>query len=109
MTRQVVAIAIGFVCAVLFLGIAVAADGGLFVAHWMRDLFIQPPLWLLQTGFPAIWSGFAIQPGSPQSSFLFFGAFFVAFWWVICGMIVFVLRRQPPNISLKRTNQSLRD
>ena len=94
---------VGFVCAAAFLGTAVAADGGLFVAHWLRDIFIGPPLWLLQSGLPAVSSRFAIQPGSPYSGAVFFGGYFIAFWWLVCSVAAFVVRRQPPNNSSKPT------
>ena len=103
MKRLLAATVIGLVCASAFLGIAIAADGWLFVTHGLRDLFIGPPLWLLQSGFPAVSPRFAIQPGSPYSGAVFFGAFFMAFWWLVCGGIAFVIRRQPPNNSSKPT------
>ena len=104
MKRLLVATVFGFLCALLFLGIAVAADGWLFVAHWLRDLFIGPPLWLLQSGFPAVSPRLAAQPGGPFSGAVFFAGFFLAFWWLVCGgVLAFVLRRQPPNNSSKPT------
>jgi hypothetical protein len=103
MKRLLVATVIGFVCAVAFLGVAVASDGWLFIGHGLRDVFIGPPLWLLQSGFPAVSPRLAIEPGSPYSGLVFFGAFFIVFWWLVCGMAALVLRGQPPNNSSKPT------
>jgi hypothetical protein len=102
--RLLTNVILGFLCAALLLGIAVAADGWLLTAHWLRDIFIRPPLWLLQTGLPSISDRLTIQPGSPYGGAAFFGAFFMLFWWLISsGMIALMLRSQPPNNSFKVT------
>ncbi|MGY0561797.1 hypothetical protein ACW7G2_13895 [Luteimonas sp. A277] len=64
-------------------------------------MFIGPPLWLLQTGLPAIAPSLAIEPGSPYSGAAFFALFFIVFWWLLCSAVVFALRRQPPNNAFK--------
>ena len=103
MKRLLVATVIGFLCAITFLGLALVADGWLFGGHGLRNIFIGPPLWILQSGLPAVSPTLAIEPGSPYSGATFFGAFFIAFWWLVCGVAALVLRRQPPNNSSKPT------
>ena len=101
MKRLLTSLLIGLLLAAAFLGIAFAADGAVAHLHWLRDIFVGPPLWLLQTGLPAISPALAVERGGPYSGAAFFMAFFIGFWWLICSAIVFSLRRQRPNNSFK--------
>ncbi len=101
--RLVIALALGFLLSLAFLGIAFAADGHGGIWHQIGDVFVGPPLWLLQSALPALHPSLAIQPGSPYSGASFFILFFGLFWWLICSVLVFVARRQPPNNSFKPT------
>jgi hypothetical protein len=101
MKRLLTSLLIGLLLAIVFLGISFATDGAVVHLHWLRDVFIRPPLWLLQTGLPAVSSSLAIERGGPYSGVAFFALFFVAFWWLVCSAVVFALRRQPPNNSFK--------
>ena len=101
--RTLKAVAIGFLLSALFLGTTFAADGAGGFWHLLRDIFLVPPLWLLQTALPALFPSLAIQPGSPFSGAPFFALFFVLFWWLVCSVLVFAFRRQPPNKSFKPT------
>lgn len=101
MKRLFTSLLVGLLLTAAFLSIAIAADGAVVHLHWLRDIFISPPLWLLQTGLPTLSPALTIEPGGPYSGASFFMLFFVAFWWLICSAIVFVFRRQPPNNSFK--------
>lgn len=108
MWRVIGSILVGLLLAVALLGIVVATDGAVVHAHWIRDVFLDPPLWLLQTGIPAVSAFFAIERGSAHSGVAFFTAFFIGFWWLVCGALVCAVRRQPPNPSLQRTASGVR-
>lgn len=108
MRRVIGLILVGLLLAVALLGIVVATDGTLVHAHWVRDVFIDPPLWLLQTGLPAVSASFTIERGSAYSGFAFFTAFFIGFWWLVCGALVYAVGRRPPNPSLQRTAPGVR-
>lgn len=108
MRRLIGSILVGLLLAAALLGIAVATDGAIFNAHWIRDLFIAPPLWLLQTGLPAASSTFAIDRGSPNSGFALFTAYFIGFWWLVCSAVVHAVRRKLPNLSLQWTVSGVR-
>lgn len=97
--RILTSLAAGLVMSLLFLGISFATDGAGAFWHSIRDIFIGPPLWLLQAGLPALWPSLAIQPGSVYSGASFFLIFFVAFWWVTCSVLLLIIRRQPPKNS----------
>ena len=99
--RTLIALVAGLLLSLTFLGVALATDGSGGIWHQLRDVFIEPPIWLLQSGLPALSSSFAIQPGSPYSGASFFMLFFVLFWWLVCAVLVFAIRRQPPNNSFK--------
>ncbi|MDH5829081.1 hypothetical protein QFW80_00890, partial [Luteimonas sp. M1R5S18] len=99
--RILIALVIGLLLSALFLGVSFATDGAGGAWHHLRDIFISPPLWLLQTGLPAVSKSLAIQPGGPYSGASFFMLFFVLFWWLVCSALVFAIRRQPPNKSFK--------
>jgi len=101
MKRLPTSLLLGLVLAIAFLGIAFATDGAVLHLHWVRDLFIGPPLWLLQTGLPSLGSAFAIERGGSYDGAAFFMQFFVAFWWMVCSATIFVFRRQPSNTSSK--------
>ncbi len=87
--------------AIVFLGIAFVTDGAVIHAPWLRDLFVLPPLWLLQTGLPALSPALEIERGGRYSGASFFILVFLAYWWLACSTVVFSLRRQPPNNSFK--------
>ncbi|WP_330968436.1 hypothetical protein [Lysobacter sp. A3-1-A15] len=87
--------------ALLLLGVSFATDGVGGFWHSVRDIFIGPPLWLLQVGLPALSPSLAIRPGSAYSGASFFLVFFVAFWWPACSALLLFVRRQPPNNSFK--------
>ncbi len=101
--RLLISLGVGLLLSALFLGIAFATDGAGGAWHHLRDVFIGPPLWLLQTALPAISQSFAIRPGSAYSGASFFMIFFVLFWWLACSVLVFSIRSQPPNSSFKPT------
>lgn len=102
MKRLLTSMLIGLLLAVALLGISFAADGtGTF--HWLRDIFVGPPFWVLQSGLPAVSPAFAIERGGPYSGASFFMLFFVLFWWLVCSVVAFAFRRQPPNSSSKPT------
>lgn len=103
MKRPFGSILIGLLLAVALLALVVATDGEGGHAHGIRDLLIAPPLWLLQTGLPAVSSAFAIERGSPYGGFAFFTAFFMGFWCMVCSALVHAVRRQPPKLSLQRS------
>ena len=93
----------GLLLALLFLAIAFATDGAGGVWHGVRDILIGPPLWLLQSGFPALSPSLAVRPGSAYSGASFFLLFFVAFWWLVWATLLLLVRRPPPNNSFKVT------
>jgi len=99
--RTLIALVSGLLLSLALFGAVFVADGSGGVWHQLRDVFIGPPLWLLQSGLPAVSSTLAIQPGSPYSGATFFLLFFVLFWWLVCSILVFAIRRQPPNNSFK--------
>jgi len=99
--RLLISLVVGLLISSLLLVIAFVTDGAGGAWHQLRDVFIGPPLWLLQTGLPALSQSFAIQPGSAYSSASFFIFFFVLFWWPACSVVAFSIRRQPPNNSFK--------
>ena len=101
--RAVTKLISGLLIALSFLGIAFATDGSGGVWHDVRDIFIAPPLWLLQSGFPALSPSLAIRPGSEYSWASFFMLFLVAFWWLVCAALLLLVRRPPPNNSFKVT------
>ncbi len=101
--RTLKAIGLGFLFSLLFLGVTFIADGAGGIWHWLRDIFLAPPLWLLQTALPTLFPSLAIQPGSPYSGASFFVLFFVLFWWLACSVLLFAFLRQPPNKSFKPT------
>jgi hypothetical protein len=97
MKRLFISLLSGLLLAAAFLGIAFAIDGAVLHLHWLRDLFIGPPLWLLKTGLPSLSAAFTIERGGPYSGASFFMLFFVVFWWVVCSAALFLFRRQPPK------------
>jgi len=99
--RLLISLGVGLLLSALFLGIAFASDGAGGVWHQLRNVFIGPPLWLLQTALPAISQSFAIRPGSAYSSPSFFMLFFLLFWWLACSVLVFSIRNQLHKISFK--------
>ena len=103
MRRLIGSILVGLLLAVVLLGLVVATDGAVVHAHWIRDLFISPPLWFLKTVLPAVSSTFAIERGGSHSGIAFFTAFFIGFWWLVCSALVHAVLRPPPNPSLQRT------
>lgn len=87
----------GLLLATAFLGIVFMTDGAPLHLHWLRDIFIGPPLWLLQTGLPAISQMFVIDRGSLYRGMSFFLAFFVAFWWLVCCVVLSLAFTRSPK------------
>jgi hypothetical protein len=103
MHRTLISVSVGLLIAVVFAAISYVTDSAGGAWHHLRDIFIGPPLWVLQTGLPAVSPGLAIAPGSPYSGASFFLLFFIVFWWAAAAIVVFGIRRQPPNNSSKPT------
>ena len=99
--RTFTSLVAGLIVSLLFLGISFATDGAGAFWYSIRDIFIGPPLWLLQTGLAELSPTLTIQPGSAYSSASFFLLFFMALWWFMCSVLLLIFRRQPPNNSFK--------
>ncbi|MBD7987434.1 hypothetical protein H9645_05270 [Luteimonas sp. Sa2BVA3] len=99
--RILISLIVGLLLSALVTGVVLTTDGAGGIWHQLRDIFIDPPLWLLRDALPALFPSFVIKPGSPYSGASFFLLFFVLFWWLVCSVLVFAIRRQPPNNALK--------
>jgi len=102
MRRLLTSMLTGLVLALALLGLSFVADGtGTF--HWLRDIFIGPPRWLLVSGLPSLSPALTVQHGGPYGGAAFFMLFFVLFWFLVCSGALLVVRRRPPNNSSKPT------
>lgn len=83
MKRVAVIVLGGLVFAFTCLGVAYAADGALFHAHWIRDIFIGPPLFVVERILPTLSSTLAQASYTPSRRAIVFVATAILFWWVI--------------------------
>ena len=101
MTRLLTSMLIGLLLAVVFLGLSFITDGT-GTLHWLRDIFIGPPRWLLYSVLPWIAPTVAIGHGGPYGGAAFFMLFFLFFWFVVCSGALHVLRRSRLTIRSSR-------